>query len=392
MGDSILSIALWAAWAGAATIPGSANQALPPIRIGVSNAQSGPSGSLGRQLVLGSRAYFDLVNRAGGIHGQKIELIVKDDGYEPDPAVQNTFHLIKDDDVFFLFDYVGTPTLTHVLPLLKYFEDTHVVNVAPLTGADTQRKPPYDRFVFNIRASYADETKVLVDYFYSKGYRKIGFMGQADNYGKSGEVGVSHELAVLGLKIWESVAYRRNESSKMREQVAILRRSGADAVIAVGVYGPCAQFIREARLEGWNVPVADVSFVGADALLERLEEYGREANRDFTQNLINSEVVPSPEQTEYAVVRNFRANVADADYGFVALEGWLNAVVAGEAIRRAPPGATRAQWIEAMESLGGWDPGVGLPLAFSHTMHQGLRKVWLTRTEGGRWVPVDDAR
>ena len=343
-------------------------------------------------MVLGSKAYFDLVNGSGGIRGQKIELIVRDDGYEPDPAVQNTFHLINDERVFFLFDYVGTSPLTRVLPLLKYYEGRQVVNVAPLTGADTQRKPPYDRFVFNIRASYADETKVLVDYLYSTGHRKIGFMGQADSYGKSGEVGVARQLASYGLKIWEPVAYRRNESAKMREQADILRRSGADAVIAVGVYGPVAEFVREARLSGWNVPVANVSFVGADALLERLREYGAEAHRDFTQNLINSEVAPSPEQTEYALVRNFRANVPKEDYGSVALEGWLNAVVAGEAIRRSPVGATRAQFIEAMESLGGWDPGVGLPLGFSHSDHQGLRKVWLTRTEGGHWVPVENGR
>lgn len=391
MGVCIL-VWLCAVWAGAATIPGRGNRALPAIRIGVSNAQSGPSGSLGRQLVLGSRAYFDLVNRSGGIRGQRIELIVKDDGYEPDPAVQNTFHLIDDDGAFFLFDYVGTPTLTHVLPLLNYYEGRQVVNVAPLTGADTQRKPPYDRFVFNIRASYADETKVLVDYLCAEGYRRIGFIGQADSYGKSGEVGVARELASYGLKIWESVAYRRNESAEMREQMEILRRSGADAVIAVGVYGPCADFIRAARMAGWNVPVANVSFVGADALLERLKEYGLRAHRDFTQNLINSEVAPSPEQTEYPLVRNFRANVAKEDYGFVALEGWLNAVVAGEAIRRSPVGATRAQFIEAMESLGGWDPGVGLTLSFSHRDHQGLRKVWLTRTEGGRWAAVESVR
>ncbi len=343
-------------------------------------------------MVLGSRAYFDLVNRSGGIRGQKIELIVRDDGYEPDPAVQNTLHLINSEDVFFLFDYVGTSPLTHVLPLLKYYEKRQVVNVAPLTGADIQRTPPYDHFVFNVRASFADETKVLVDYLYAKGYRKIGFMGQADSYGKSGEVGVSRELAAYGLKIRESVAYRRNEGAKMGEQVEILRRSGADAVIAVGVYGPCSEFIREARLAGWNAPVANVSFVGADALLERLEEYGRETHRDLTRNLINSQVVPSPEQTEYALVRSFRVNVPKEDYGFVALEGWLNAVVAGEALRRSPVGATRGQFIDAMESLGGWDPGIDLPLAFSHSDHQGWHKVWLTRTEGGRWTPVENGR
>src|ERR1700682_323232 len=125
-----------------------------PIVIGVSNVQSGPSSRLGQKLLEGSRAYFDIVNHAGGIHGRQVEIVLKDDRYEPDPAVQNTNDLITKDKVFFLFDYVGTPTLTRVLPLLKYYEDQQIVNVAPFTGADTQRTPPYDKYVFNIRASY----------------------------------------------------------------------------------------------------------------------------------------------------------------------------------------------------------------------------------------------
>jgi ABC-type branched-subunit amino acid transport system substrate-binding protein len=116
---------------------------LAPIVIGVSNVQSGPSSRLGQKLLEGSRAYFDIVNHAGGIHGRQIEMVMKDDRYEPDPAVQNTNDLITKDNVFFLFDYVGTPTLTRVLPLLKYYEDQQIVNVAPFTGADPQRKPPF---------------------------------------------------------------------------------------------------------------------------------------------------------------------------------------------------------------------------------------------------------
>ena len=109
--------ALWTSnsvTASAATLNG-----LPPIRIGVSNVQSGASKSLGQQLIRGSDAYFAFVNNSGGIYGRKVEVILKDDRYEPDPAVENTNDLMTKDKVFFLFDYVGTPTLTRVLPLLE---------------------------------------------------------------------------------------------------------------------------------------------------------------------------------------------------------------------------------------------------------------------------------
>lgn len=232
-----------------------------PILIGVSNVQSGPSRRLGECLLAGSKSYFARVNRQGGIDGHPIRLIVKDDRYEPDPAVQNTNNLITRDHCLFLFDYIGAPTLTRVLSLLKFYETQHVVDIAPFTGADPQRTPPYNKYVFKIRASYRDEARVLVNFLYAKGYRRFGFLGPADAYGKNGEVAVREALSGLGLSVVESVTYGRNEpeQTSMRDQVKILRSAGADAVIAVGVYGPCAAFIRDARLSGWNVPIANVS-------------------------------------------------------------------------------------------------------------------------------------
>ncbi len=362
-----------------------------PIIVGVSNVQSGPSKSLGQNLLRGSVAYFELSNERGGIYGRKISVLLKDDKYEPDPAVQNTNELIEKEKSFFLFDYVGTPTLTRILPLLKYYEKERIVNVAPFTGADPQRKPPYDKFVFNIRASYREETRALVRYLYAEGFRRIGFLGQADAYGKSGEIGVTDALAELNLKPVETVSYRRNQSfeTDMTAQVSILRRAGADAVIAVGVYGPCAAFIRDARMGGWDVPVANVSFVGAEVLLDKLREASKTTGRDLTANLVNSQVVPSPGDPRYPLVADYRAHLAPENYGFVTLEGWLNAVVVTEALRRAGPSPSREDFIRAMESLHGWDPGLGVNLEFSSAKHQGLHRVWLTRTEKGHWVPEE---
>ena len=359
------------------------------IIVGVSNVQSGPSQSLGQKLLRRSAAYFELVNKQGGVHGRKISILLKDDKYEPDPAVQNTNELIEKDKAFFLFDYVGTPTLTRTLPLLKYYEKEKIVNVAPFTGADPQRKPPYDKFVFNIRASYHEETRALVRYLYEKGYRRIGFLGQADAYGKSGEIGVTDALAELDLKPVETVSYRRNQpfETDMTAQVKILRQAGADAVIAVGVYGPCGAFVRDARMAEWNVPVANVSFVGAEVLLDKLIRASKAAERDLTANLINSQVVPSPSEKRYPLVADYRAHLAPENYGFVTLEGWLNALVVTEALRRAGPSPSRENFIRAMESLHDWDPGLGANLEFSSTSHQGLHRVWLTRTENGHWVP-----
>jgi branched-chain amino acid transport system substrate-binding protein len=372
-------------------VPANHRADLSQIVVGVSNVQSGPSRSLGQNLLRGSAAYFDLVNERGGVYGRKISIRLKDDKYEPDPAVQNTEELIEKEQAFFLFDFVGTPTLTRTLPLLKYYEEQKIINVAPFTGADPQRKPPYDKFVFNIRASYREETRALVRYLYDQGYRRIGFLGQADAYGKSGEIGVTNALAELNLKPIETVSYRRNQpfEADMTEQVRILQQAGVDAVIAVGVYGPCGAFVRDARMAGWNVPVANVSFVGAEVLLDELTRASRAAGKDLTANLINSQVVPSPGDKSYPLVLDYRAHLAPENYDSVTLEGWLNAVVVTEALQRAGPSPSREDFIRAMESLHGWDPGLGITLEFSSSSHQGLHRVWLTRTQHGRWVPAE---
>ena len=365
---------------------------LPVIVVGVSNVQSGPSSDLGHELVLGSRSYFDLINgRDGGIHGRRISILLKDDKYEPDPAVLNTNELIERDKVLFLFDYVGTPTLTRTLPLLKYYQNDNIVNVAPLTGADPQRLPPYSQFVFNIRASYREEARSLVRYYYSKGYRNLGIFAQADAYGKAGELGVNDALAAFGLSATRIVTFRRNQSFEddMSAQVKLLRDAGVDAVIAVGVYGPSAAFVRDSRMSGWYVPIANFSFVDADAMLGKLSEASRKLGKDLTLNLVNGQVVPSPDDLSYPLVVEYRARTRSKDSTFIGLEGWLNAVVVTEALRRAGPDPSRADFIRAMESLHGWDPGIGTALEFSPANHQGLHRVWLTRTANGRWIPQE---
>ena len=364
------------------------------ILVGVSNSESGPSRSLGRELTAGSQAYFDVVNARGGVHGRRIRMIVKDDRYEPEPAISNTNDLITRERALFLFDYVGTPTLTRVLPLLRFYESEHIVDVAPMTGAEPQRRPPYSQYVFNIRASYNEEAEALVEYLYRRGCRRVGFLGQADAYGKSGEVAVGHALGRHGLSIVSRVWYRRGgmfrDNSGMAEQVDILRRGNADAVVAFGVYGPCVRFIREARIAKWDVPIANVSFVDADILLSKLHEYSNEAKMDLTVNLVNSEVVPSPDESSSRLAEEFRKHVHADGRGYIGLEGWLNAAVATEALQRCAGEPSRAAFLRALESLQDWDPGLGAKLAFSAETHQALHTVWITASKHGRWTSVGE--
>ena len=206
--------------------------------------------------------------------------------------------------------------MTRVLPLLKKFQDERVYLFFPFTGAQPQREPPYGDFAFNLRASYRQETAGLVDNFVRVGKRRIAVFYQADAYGRSGWAGVRAALDVHGERLVGEATYRRGQrfTSSMRRQVEILSAVSPDAVICIGSYAACAAFARDAVDQGLRVPIANLSFVGSENLLQLLTE-GREPEDAelYTRLLVNSQVVPSYEDTSIAAVREYRDLMARYD-------------------------------------------------------------------------------
>jgi len=378
--------------------------------VGMSAAFSGASRSLGIELYRGSMAYLTEINRTGGVHGRQIRLLGYDDGYQPNAAVQNTLKLMLEDDVFLLFNYVGTPTVTRVLPLLKKYESLHFTLFFPFTGAQPHRELPYGPLAVNLRASYRQETKGLVDNFLSTGRSRIAVFYQADAYGRSGWVGVREALAAQGLKIAGESTYTRGTkfTESLDRQVAILQEIQPDAIVSIGAYEACAAFIRDARKAGLDVPIANVSFVGSESLLALLQTASTADKRDYTTNLVNSQVVPSYESATTPVVQEYRALMerhAPAPpagfggdgyevlpYSFVSLEGFLNAKLLVEVLRRLGPNPERAQIRSAVAGLSNIELGMGTPVSFSTERNQGSDAIFYTTVRDGRFVPIEDWR
>ena len=374
----------------------------------MSAAFKGPTGGLGTELYRGSMAYIEHINNSGGINGKKIKIIAYDDGYNPVPAIENTIKLIETDKVFLLFGYVGTPTVTRVLPILKRYSDESVYLFFPFTGAQPHRQYPYDQFVFNLRASYHQETEGLVNHLVSIGRKKIAVFYQADAYGRSGWNGVRMTLAKYDLKIVGEATYKRGTkySESLKKQVEILKKSNADAVISIGAYAACAAFIRDARDAEWNIPIANVSFVGSEFLISLLLNTGKEKKRDYTFNLINSQVVPSYEDTSLKAVKQYRElmdkyhplapqGLAEAGYkplrySFVSFEGFLNAKLLAEIIKRMGNAPLKSHIKGVVENIRNLDIGIDAKVSFGPNKHQGLDKVYYTTYENGRFVPVKD--
>lgn len=390
-------------------------QADEEIVLGMSAAFSGPSRALGIELYRGSKAYLEKVNREGGVHGRKVVIKAYDDGYDPPRAITNTVKLVEEDEVFALFNYVGTPTVTRVLPLLKLYRDRHIFLLFPFTGAQPQRQPPYAEFVFNLRASYADETRGLVDHLVNVGRARIAVFYQADAYGRSGWEGTRNALAAHRLKIVGEATYSRGSvyADSFERQVEILRASKPQAVISVCSYSACAGFIRDARDAGWDIPIANLSFGGTETMIELIEtgsdsNAGSTEGSDYLQGVISSQVVPSYQDYSLPAVWEYRKlmdaygdvlppgmEIADYQplrYSFISLEGYLNARLVVEMLKRLGPEPSRDGLLEAAESREEFDLGTFTPVLFGPDRHQGSDTVYFTTLKDGQFVPLTDWR
>ncbi len=355
-------------------------------------------------------AYFESVNRSGGVNGKRIEIRTYDDSYDPAKTIQNTIRLVEE-DALLLFNYVGTPTVTRMLPLLNHYRDLDIQLFFPHTGAQPQRQFPYRDRVFNLRASYDRETEGLVDKFVATNRKKIAIFYQADAYGRSGWNGVQRGLEKYGLDILEEATYRRGADydTDLSEQVELLRAVEPDAVIVVGSDKASAAFIRDARDADWDVPISIVSFVNTPNLLSILSQESRETGRDYDFNLVSSEVVPSYKDLSLPAVREYR-NAIDRynpeppqgfefegyrspRYSHTSFEGFLNAKLLVEILKNTETKDGkyhREALVEAAESLKDFDLGIGTPISFNADDRQALNTVYYTTVENGRFVPLHD--
>jgi ABC-type branched-subunit amino acid transport system substrate-binding protein len=336
------------------------------IVLGQSVALTGPAQELGKDMRLGASLYFNLVNSKGGVNGRKIVLKTLDDGYESARAAENTRRLINQDQVFALFGYVGTPTSAASMPI---FTEARVPFVGPFTGAELLRTP-VNRYVFNVRASYYDETEAIVQHLTAMSIDRIAVFYQNDAYGQAGLAGVERALKKRKLDIVVKATVERN-TVDVAKAVATINAAKPQAVIMISAYKSCAAYIRETKAAGATPTFWNVSFVGSKALAKELDKEGR--------GVQISQVVPFPWDSSVLVVKEYQKLLAQAngEPGFGSLEGFIAAKVMVEGLRRAGKNLTRDSFIRAMESLDPYDAG-GFKVSYGPDNHSGSKFVDLT--------------
>lgn len=344
------------------------------IRIGMANALTGPASGLGTDLKAGADAFLARVNAAGGVNGRKVILVSKDDGYEPEKTAAATRALIEQDKVFVLFGYVGTPTSAAAVPLAS---KAGVPYLFPFTGAEFLRNP-VNKLVFNVRASYFDETELMVERLTKDaGAKSIALFIQDDAFGEAGKAGVNRALHKRNMKVAAEARYKRN-TLDVDAGLAQIKAASPDGVVFIGTYASLAAIVKKAKAQGIKSKFMTVSFIGTAGFL-------KEAGADGDGVYI-TQVMPSPESGS-PLVKQYLADMKGGPVNYGSLEGYVDAAVLLEALKKAGSNPTRATFLSAMESLS-IDLG-GLKVAFSATSHQGAKDVFLTVVRGGKAVQVD---
>lgn len=342
------------------------------IILGQSAALSGPAAQLGIQFHQGAKLYFDGVNAQGGIGRQQIEIRKLDDGYEPARCVENTKKLMAD-NVFALFGYIGTPTSIAALPLAT---KAKIPFIAPFSGAMSLRDP-FNKYAFHVRASYNDETALIVKQSVNMGLKKIAVFYQNDAYGKAGLDGVNLALGLQRLQPVALATVERN-SVDVAPAVKTLMAASPDAVVQIGAYKACAAFIREARKAGYGGTFYNVSFVGTQALADELGKDGA--------GVVVSQVMPSPYNASRAIAREFASAVAAANNkevqaNFSSMEGYVAARLFAEGLKRAGANPTRESLMAGLEGIGSQSLG-GFAVSLSSNDHVASNFVELSMLTG----------
>jgi len=346
------------------------------IKIGSCTVLDGPNRQYGIQIVLGATIYFNYINDHGGVNGRKLILSSFDDGYDP-VRTSACFASLKREKVFAAGFFFGSATTAKYLPLLQA---EHMPLVGTYSGAPFIYEPVKHE-IFNLRASYNDETRELVDNLWKSGARRIGVIYQDDAFGKTVLDSARLALARHHAVPVATGSYTRN-SLDVESAIESVHAAKPEVVLLDSTYAAAAEVVKRAHGQGWRPLFVSGSYIGTDSFITAA---GKEA-----EGVISMQIVPSYDSTDLPTVRLYREclqkYMSSSQPSPTSLEAFVNAMVMVEGLKRAGKDPTREKFIEAIESMNGFDIGLGSAarLEFSPHSHKGLDRVYPTVVRDGK--------
>jgi branched-chain amino acid transport system substrate-binding protein len=362
---SLAALLLASLAAGAPAQPTGVTPAV--IVLGQSAPLTGANAELGNDIRNGALAYFHQVNEAGGVHGRRIELATLDDANQVARAGENTRKLVEEAGVFALFGYASA-TLSR--PALPTVEKHGVPFLAPFTGADPMRV--FNRHVYNMRASYADELEKIVEHYITFGIKRFAIVHYDDVVGNENYTAVARALKKNDLSAASVAAFKDRAKPDIAGGVKEVMKGNPEVVILTTLYKASADFVRTAQKAGLTAQMVSNSFPGSSPLARELGTDGA--------GVAIAQVVPPPTKRSLPVVREYQAAIEKQlgrkEYSFTSLESFIAAKVVVEALKRAGPKPTREGFMRALDTMT-FDTG-GYVVRFAPDNHNGSSYVELT--------------
>jgi branched-chain amino acid transport system substrate-binding protein len=243
-------------------------------------------------------------------------------------------------------------------------------------------RTPFRPYMFHVRDSYYGEAEGAISYFVDRlGLKNIAVMYQEDAFGQAVLEGVQYALKRRNMETVATATFPRG-TTNVENSLKAIKGSGADAVVIVGTYTPLAKFVSLSHKAGFTPYFHTVSFVGSEAYGKELVEVYKVAPAQYDK-IIVTQVVPSPFDDSFPTVRHYRELIAKHfspdQPNYVALEGFVNALVLSRVLEACGRELTREKFITALESIHNMDIGIGMPVTYGTLDHRGLEGTYYSK-------------
>ncbi|MBO0772843.1 MAG: ABC transporter substrate-binding protein [Actinobacteria bacterium] len=357
------------------------------ILIGSHQPLTGPAAPGYSEIAPAANAYFQYVNAHGGVNGRKIKYTYLDDGYDPSKTVSDVHQLILQDNVYAIFDGLGTPT--H-LAAVSFINSSKVPDPFVASGCDCWNQPSKYPETFGWQLDYIREGKILGAYI-KKHFagKKIGYFYQNDEFGQDGVKGLDMEIP------HSQVVSRQTyvpTNVNVGPAVAALKASGAQVVVSFTIPAFTALLKLTSLKLGYD-PQLVVSNVGSDpitlgGLLEAFakKSHTKVSGNALTQGIITDGYLPSLGDTSSSWISLFKkihdTYDAKAPFDGNVLYGEAVAYTFVQAMLKAGKNPTRADLVNAIN--GGLPQGAAVaPYAYSASNHAGVTGAYVGTIKQG---------
>jgi ABC-type branched-subunit amino acid transport system substrate-binding protein len=360
------------------------------ILIGSHQPLTGPAAPGYSEIAPASNAYFQYVNAHGGVNGRKIKYTYLDDGYDPAKTVSDVHQLVLQNNVYAIFDGLGTPT--H-LAAVSFLNSQKVPDVFVASGCDCWNNPSKYPQTFGWQLDYIREGKILGAYVKQHfAGKKIGYFFQNDEFGQDGVKGLDYEIPHSQVVSRQSYV---PTNVNIGPQVAALKASGAQVVVSFAIPAFNA-LLKLAGLKLGFSPTLVASNVGTDpmtlgGLLEAFAKKGGAtvSGNTLTQGIITDSYLPTLGDTSNSWIALFKKvhdqYDAKAPFDSNVLYGEAVAYAFVQAMMKAGKNPTRADLVSAIN--GGLPQGPAVaPYAYSASNHSGITGAYIGVIKKGALV------